>query len=119
MDTTKRTDDTIPMRETEAYKKLRSGKVVASSVEPGVAVSDAERSRALLKEQQLMDIEDVRASNAMARGRGARGTGASNTNSSRRSCPSTVTHLTNLNVTSRTKQKTDSNKTTFPPAPQL
>jgi hypothetical protein len=116
MDTTKRTDDTIAMRETEAYKKLRSGKVVASSVEPGVAVSDAERSRALLKEQQLMDIEDVRASNAMARGKGARGTGASNTNSSRRSCPSTVTHLTNLNVTSRknTKQKTDSNKMVDP-----
>lgn len=116
MDTMKGNDERIAMRETEVSRKLRSGKVVASVIEPHLAVSEAARSRALLKEQQLMDIEDVRASNAMTRGTGARGTGASNTNSSRRSCPSTVTHLTNLNVTSRknTKHHTDSNKSVDP-----
>ncbi len=101
MEDTKGNSQIVATREAEVHKKLRSGKVVASAVEPGVvAVSEAARSRALLKEQQLMDIEDVRASNAMARG-----AGMTNTNSSRRSCPSTVTHLTNLNDTSRKNTK--------------
>ena len=96
------------MREKGVYKTLRSGKVVATAVEPGVGVTEAARARALLKEQQLNNAADFRVSNASTHA-----AAATNTNSSKRSCPSTVT---NLNITSRKHQRNsnDNYKTVDP-----